>query len=263
MTGLIENIQREAISNRWVNNKGAQFEHDNAGNHYRLIELTPDCKTYLVGRTQRNDSNCPVIVKGFIAYLIRNWGKSEKLIFDGYYKNCLNRFKQIESRKPGSSLRNLDNEFYVIHIKQEKENISFSKQINPYLSEPEIELINQYVTAYFIYIEPEKKTTSNNKFNGYSSKEWCTIIYFTDFSERNDVDYNTNIIKSFHAKHKLPFAETSFLQNFKEVKRHIEKSEKQAIKLIEKIIPYFSNKKERQEFIENQLSIIKDDIDRK
>ena len=153
MYRLIENIKSETTSNRWANKKGAQFEYNLENIHYRLIELTPDLKSYLVKRTQRNDSNCPVIAKGFIAYLLRNWGKSEQLIFDSYYENCLNRFKQIEARKPGSSMRNLDAEFYAIHISQEKELVKFTEQIHPYLSETEIELIYQYIETYFKYIE--------------------------------------------------------------------------------------------------------------
>lgn len=96
MTDLIKNIQKEATCNYWVNKKGAEFKYDKEENHYRLIELTPDGKTYLIERTQRNDSNCPILVKGFIAYLIKNWGKSEQLIFDSFYKSCLNKFKQVE-----------------------------------------------------------------------------------------------------------------------------------------------------------------------
>ena len=72
-----------------------------------------------------------------------------------------------------------------------------------------------------------------------SAQDRVGSIYFTDYLEKHDTDYDTDVAKSFHAKHKLPFAETSFLQNFKDVKRHIEKSEKQAVRLIEKIIPYF------------------------
>lgn len=111
---------------------------------------------------------------------------------------------------------------------------------------------------------PKKETASKPKLqNGYSSKEWCTILYFSDYLEKNETEYDTDIVKSFHAKHKLPFAETAFLQNFKEVKRHIDKSEKQAVKLIKKIIPYFSKDKSAQNYAENQLSIIMDDLDRK
>ena len=188
MIGLIENIQREAISNRWANNKGAQFEYDNEKNHYRLIELTPDCNNYLVGRTQRNDNNCPVIAKGFIAYLIKNWGKSEQLIFDSFHKSCLNRFKQIEAKKPGSSMRNLDNEFYPIHIRQEKEFVTFSKQLKPFLSDHEIELINQFVIGYFKYIEQvfspnnstKEKSKGNQNENKLSVPDWCIIFYYLD-----------------------------------------------------------------------------------
>lgn len=189
MTDLIKNIQREAISNRWANNKGAEFEYDNEKNHYRLIELTPDCNNYLVGRTQRNDNNCPVIAKGFIAYLIRNWGKKEVDIYNSYYNWCFSIFESNETKKPGSFQRNLDAEFYPLHVAREKEYVKFSYQINPYLSEHEIKLINQYIKAYFNYIEQtwspidnKEKTSKENQntTNELSVPDWCIVFYYLD-----------------------------------------------------------------------------------
>ena len=143
------------ITNKWANGEIAEMKynsaeiwHQVAGYHYRgdtLYKNHPDHELDTV--------NFPVITKGLTAFLIQNLGKGEQLIFDNYYKNCLNRFKQIEARKPGSSMRNLDSEFYPIHILQEKEFAKFSELIHPYLSEAEIELINQYTGAYFKYIE--------------------------------------------------------------------------------------------------------------
>jgi len=49
MYRLIENIKSEAKSNRWANKKGAQFQYNVENNQYRLIELTPDLETYIIG----------------------------------------------------------------------------------------------------------------------------------------------------------------------------------------------------------------------
>lgn len=111
--------------------------------------------------------------------------------------------------------------------------------------------------------ESDKKPVTNQKQkDGFNSKEWCAILYFTDYGERKETDYDTDLVKSFHSKHKLPFGETTFIQNFKDVKRHIEKSEKPAIRLINKILPYFSNNRTVLEYAKNQLSIITDDLER-
>jgi len=95
----------------------------------------------------------PVVTRGFTAFLIQSMGKPEMDIFNRYYEKCLNKYKEIESKKPGSSLRNLEAEFYPIHISIEKESIAFSEKIYPFIDKKEIELINQYIEAYFKYIE--------------------------------------------------------------------------------------------------------------
>lgn len=74
---------------------------------------------------------------------------------------------------------------------------------------------------------------------GYSSRDWCTILYYSDYSQRQITEFDINIVKSFHKKQDLPFAITTFNQNFKEVKRHIEKSEMPAVRLINNILPFF------------------------
>lgn len=184
MNRLIENIQKEAISNRWANKKGAQFEYDNEKNHYRLIELTADCKTYLVGPTQRNDFNCPVIAKGFVAYLIKNWGKKEVDIYNSYYTSCFAKYLSSETKKPNSFQHNFDAEFYPLYVAHEKELVKFSKQIKPYLSEPEIQLINKYIKAFFNYIEQVYSPQANNDVisteqtnkNNLSVSDWCIIF---------------------------------------------------------------------------------------
>lgn len=143
------------ITNKWANGEISEMKynsteiwHQVAGYHYEGDTLYKNHPDHILDTV-----NFPVITKGFTAFLIQLLGNSEQIIFEKYYEKCLNRFKQIEQRKPGSSLRNLDAEFYPIHISQEKEFATFSEKIHPYLSKSEINLINQYTEAYFKYIE--------------------------------------------------------------------------------------------------------------
>ena len=108
----------------------------------------------------------------------------------------------------------------------------------------------------------ESENSKKHK-DGYNSKEWCTILYFSDYANKQLNQYDTEIIKAFHIDQELPFAVTTFIQNFKTVKKHIEKNEAPAVRLINKILPYFSKDKKNKKYIENQLSIINDEIDRK
>ena len=268
MYRLIENIQREAISNRWANNKGAQFEYDNERTHYRLIEITPDCKTYLVGRTQRNNINCPVIAKGFVAYLIRYWGKSEQLIFDNYYENGLNNFKRIESRKPGSSMRDLDAEFYPIHISQEREFAKFSELIHPYLSNPDIELINQYTEAYFNYIEqffaPKEITEPV-----LSVSDWSIIFYYLDEAGKQEGKKIDRIEKFIKENNVLsPSSGLTTIGNFKKEYHEIEnringKNDKKSLppERIENILHYLKNNKKALQAAKNDIEHLTNEIE--
>lgn len=99
--------------------------------------------------------------------------------------------------------------------------------------------------------------------DGYQSKEWCAICYFSDYLDKDESKTDTSIIKAFHHKHDLPFAVTTFIANFRIVKRHIINSEKQAVRLIKNILPHFSEDEKMRETIENELSIINDDLERR
>jgi len=112
---------------------------------------------------------------------------------------------------------------------------------------------------------PKDKTgdkTQNELYKGYNAKQWCTILYFSDYSNKQPNDYDTELIKAFHKKHKLPFMIISFQQNFKIIKSQIEQSHKSVPKNIEKILPFFSKDKDTTQYIKNQLNVIKDDISR-
>jgi len=153
LKSLIPNVKEEATSNRWKNEKGAEFQYNETEIWYQIIELTPDLCTYIINPCERNKENCPVIALGFVAYLIHNWGKPETGMYTGFYERCLSDFINKEEKLPGAFMRNLRNEYYKNHIEEENARVSYSQKIYPYLTDNDSKLISQYLESYFDFIK--------------------------------------------------------------------------------------------------------------
>ncbi len=277
MSKLIENIKNEVRSVNWANKKGAEFQYDLQKNQYRLIEITPDLKTFMVGRFHRNDNNCPVIAKGFIAYLIRNWGKKEVEIYSSYYASCFANFERNESIKPGSFQRDLAKEFYPVHVAQEKEALAFSNQLKPYINKPEIILINQYVKSYFDYINQvntpivtSDKTPTNLTENQLSVRDWCIIFYYLDEAGEKKGKKITRIqrfIEEHNVKNPLSKLTTKshFKKEYYEIENRINiKNDRNPLppERIEKILPYLKNNKRAMQSAENDIDYLLNEIEK-
>lgn len=166
MNSLIPIVKAEAISNRWMNKKGAEFKFNASLVWYQLIELTPDGRTYIINPSERNEENCPVIALGFVAYLIHNWGKSETEIYKGFYELCLSNFITKEEKLPGAFKRELEVEHYTQHIEEENSRVLYSQNIFPYLTDNDSKWIRQYTESYFEFIKLKygiQKTVSSKQ----------------------------------------------------------------------------------------------------
>ena len=151
----IEKIKTGTIIDWWANDECAQFFYSRDNNWYQIARLNNrgEQLTWEVSPFKRSTNNCPIVTKGIIAFIISNFGKNEREIFDKYYTICLNNYKSVEAKKPSSSMRDLDSEFYPIHIDEENARIEFSQKLAPLLSNDEMNHLNQYAQSYLIYIE--------------------------------------------------------------------------------------------------------------
>ena len=258
MNSLMEKIKFEIASASWANKQSTRFEYSIEKNQYRIIEYTPDLKNFRIGLSQRNETNCPVVIKGFVAYLIRNWNENEKQIFENYYKYCLNKYKSEEQKKPGSSMRDLDSEFYPAHLLQENNLITFSKQLKSYISQSEIMLINQYIKAYFNYIKmvyspkiSNKDVPVNNPTKELSVSDWCIIFYYLDESSPKEgykIKRIEKFIQDYNVQNKNGVLTTkgSFKKEYHEIENRINgknNSKPLPPERIEKILPYLKKDK--------------------
>ena len=150
---------------KWANGKIGYMRYNSANVWYQFAGL------HYEGTTPYQDHddiagldiiNFPIVSKGITAYVLCRFGKAAEIkIFTDYYHSCLSKFKDIEDKKPGAYKRNLDSEFYSIHISEEKERIKFSQKIDEYISENELEFVNNHTQNYLNYIEQVHSPTGN------------------------------------------------------------------------------------------------------
>jgi hypothetical protein len=270
MVSRLELIQRETITDKWVNERVAQMRYNSVNIWYQVVGYHYEGETIYLDNSdiELDTVNFPVIATGITAYLIKNIGKNEKLIFDKYYKCCSDDFMQIESRKPGSSMRNLDIEFYPIHVSQECEHIKFSDKIHSYLSSADIELIHQYIGAYFKYIKQVFAPKETNE-SVLSVPDWCIVFYYADEAgtqEGNKIDRMEMFIKENNVI--SPSGNLTTKLNFKKEYHEIEnrinsKNDKNPLppERIENILPYLKNNKKALQAAENDIEHLSDEIE--
>ncbi|WP_157482311.1 hypothetical protein [Geofilum rubicundum] len=193
----LQRIKKEFISDNWENSSIAQFRFNPSEIWYQVASYHwKDDKLNKIHPDHVLDTvNFPVIIKGFTAYLLHYLGdENEQVIIDRYYKMRLREFREAEDKKPGSSMRNLDAEFYHFHISHEKEFVVFSKQINPYINKDDIELIQQYTEAYFNYIQ-QVYSPKNKKDRQLSVSDWSIVFYYLDEASSQEGTKTERMIK--------------------------------------------------------------------
>jgi len=182
MESLIHLIKSESLSYGWKNGKVAEFIYNENAVWYQIIETTDDGKNYLVAPSERNLENCPVVALGLVAYLIRNWGRSETLIYKEFYELCLFEYINSENKKPGSFKRDLDAEHYIFHISEEEKRVSYSQKIYPFLTEPDSKSINEYVKSYFDFM----KINYSEKSSEVKAKSVTPFSFYLKNIEKKD-----------------------------------------------------------------------------
>jgi hypothetical protein len=147
---------RFATNTEWDNGKYGEFIYDEANNRYKFKECL-----YVNEQWQRkyfDKGLYPVLACGFIAFFIRNFENTEIIkketdYYDKYYTPLAQKYKGKEQIKLGSEARNLDAEFYEIHIKEENNNIDQSQGLLSFIIQSERDLINGYVKGYLEHIQ--------------------------------------------------------------------------------------------------------------
>lgn len=160
---LLEKIRIGTITSQWKNNKIGKFEYSQEYLHYRFVETTTHPYSWIVKEQDRNNENTPIIIYGFIAFLIACWGQNEVAIYNTYNKRREKYFFDVEAKKPGSFKRDLDNEFAKQHLKTEEANIQEFNSTFDYISIEEKSLILEYARNYLEYTSFKYKQALGSK----------------------------------------------------------------------------------------------------
>ena len=155
---LIKYIRGSVLTTKWINGIPGGFEYLPEKYSYLFAETDKNLYHYLVAERLRNDTNTPIVIKGFIAFLIRHWRSNELWIYKTYYDQLKKNFKEEEGKKPGSYKRNLDKEFFLLHIENEQTYIQEFSQKFDYITPEEKESILEFAHYYLDYISGQNNT---------------------------------------------------------------------------------------------------------
>lgn len=166
MTNRIKVTFQEGDSGEWANGKTGWMRYDSAKTWYQFAGLhyegTTPYKDHDDIAGLGNIENFPILSKGITSHILLRLEKTSEIkIYTYYYQACLSKFIDVENKKPGANTRNLDSEFYSIHLNEEKERIKFSQKIREYISDNELEIINKYIQAYLTHIEQVYSPSGN------------------------------------------------------------------------------------------------------
>ena len=100
-----------------------------------------------------NNKRNNTIASGFIVSIINSNNAKATNIYENYYNTLRESYIHVESIKPGAYKRNLDKEFYSIHIQKEKEYLTSSQELFTYISDRDKELLQSFIEDYFEYIQ--------------------------------------------------------------------------------------------------------------
>lgn len=258
---LIEYINGQYCNAPWVNGEKACFEYDISRIVYQKIQRTDENNNLLLYKKFRNDENCPIFITGFVAYLIRHWGKSGTVIYNDFYLICRSYFKSIESIKPTAVKRDLEQEFYNLHVKDEKERIRLSEMIFPYLTDEDVRLIKEYVESYFEFIKREFAPKTVSEMN---ASEWVVVFYYAYSAKALPIATSLNkSIESFIQVNAIETTTKYFRTKYYEIKTRINDKNDYSFKKIEKILPKLKIYPNATQLAENDIDFLKNEVEDK
>lgn len=177
----------------WENGKMAYMRYSSANIWYQTAGLHYEGTRLYRDHDDINgldEVNFPIIAQGIIAYILVRLGKvSDDKICSDYYQTCLSKYKDVEKNKRGAYRRDLDSEFYPIHLREENEKINKSELLFSYLNKDESDVIREFVNYYFDFIEANyytelPKITEAPQANTISVPLWALYYHYLQEAKR-------------------------------------------------------------------------------
>jgi hypothetical protein len=140
----------------WANGKSGGFIYFDNNCLYRFRETDKDCKGYL--QSDQEVAKSAILACGFIAWVIKNWGKDVQIIYSSYLQIRLNEYKNEHGKDADAFKRDLVCEFYMQYRAKEEQWLKQSEAIFDFIPATEVNKIKKYIQYYFEYVsqfEPE------------------------------------------------------------------------------------------------------------
>jgi hypothetical protein len=107
---------------------------------------------------KENGPQSPIVAKGIIAYwLFSGIRRPLDLVYYEYYIGLRYEYTKIKEREADAGERDLNAEFYVKHIPEEKECIEQPEALYTYLTKEQKEYMKPCIDNYFDYIQTLNK----------------------------------------------------------------------------------------------------------
>lgn len=205
MSKHIINIQSGLVTNTWKDGLWHGFVYNPQMNCYNIVHYVQkgDIISYK-DEIKERETNDSIIISGFTAYIITNWSRPEKEVFDEYYNICRDQYIASESTKIGASLRDLDIEFNKLHLDKEDVFLLKIKTLERYIGADDVAVLADRIKTYYYYIrqsitdtdnlisnqlESEKHTVKKHPARYYAVYHWILIkLGIEKPFEKNDDD---------------------------------------------------------------------------
>ena len=107
-----------------------------------------------------------LLAVGVVAYVLSEWGETKAIstIFEEYYSACKEQYTLEHHKDPDAWRRDLNEEFYSIHIEQEREKINSSNGIHE-LAGDDSERLSNYANEYLEYAKRRIKKERGQRDN--------------------------------------------------------------------------------------------------
>ena len=205
MEGLIDYIKKGTVTDKWENDKVGSFEDLMDNCTYHFLETVTDGSSYLLSKDKQKEQS-PVAC-GFIAYLIKNWKKPTRDIFESYFEKSAEQYRQEHENNPDVCKRNLVDEYLSLAIDEEQKWRKMSETIFEYLPSNDCGSLRTYYESYIEYL--------GDKQGWFVNIEIPNIFKIHDIKLQDCESVNKNYY-NYVRKHFIPINGVYILKKIKE-----------------------------------------------
>ncbi|MFV0330728.1 MAG: hypothetical protein ACK5KL_13055 [Dysgonomonas sp.] len=191
---LIDKVNTGTIIDYWSNGNIGCFKDVDNTCQYRFIKCHLNENGIVCSDMNIHNDDAvrelPIMVCGFVGWLIKKWNNDTTVIYDGYLQAKLNQYKERHKNDADIPFRDLAREFYESHknIEIESQWIKQSAGIYEYITNDEVIKIQNHISNYLKYLDLKYDSLYPSVKTSTAKQKQC----FEDFFISTD-SYNSTI----------------------------------------------------------------------